>query len=424
MASLHKDERSGNWIIMFRWSGKQFRKSCDTSSEDDASETKVRVEGTIRLLKQGRIEIPQDADPGIWIISDGKLKAKPTISTVEPACLGTVCDAYFKDQVDKADTTLVGESTHINHLKKILGTNAILETLNLEAIQRYVTSRSKQNNRYGGKVSGKTIKKELTTFMQIWDWARQRGYVQQPCPIKDPNRPRKWAVKIPKQEETEKFMTWAEIKRRIARGGIEAQQEKELWKYIFLDEKLVTELLKHVKETAKHSFIYPMFVFAAYTGARRSEICRSMIDDFKFDDGLVMIRERKRRKDLASSTRQVPMHPKLKTVMWDWFKSHPGGQFAIATPLSLPRRKSRAEFTMLSRKEAHYHFKETLAESKWKVIRGFHVLRHSFGAISTRAGVPMNVIAKWMGHTTDEMMKLYQHLFPQDEQKWMEKMPF
>ncbi len=35
----------------------------------------------------------------------------------------------------------------------------------------------------------------------------------------------------------------------------------------------------------------------------------------------------------------------------------------------------------------------------------------------------MNVIAKWMGHTTDEMMRLYQHLFPQDEQQWMTKLP-
>ena len=228
---------------------------------------------------------------------------------------------------------------------------------------------------------------------------------------------------MPKPEEAEKFMTWAEIKRRIARGGLTPQQEKELWKYIFLDEKLVAELLEHVKKAASHPFIYPMFVFAAYTGARRSEICRSMMDDFKFDDDVVMIRERKRRKDLAASSRQVPMHPKLKEVMQDWFKSHPGGQFAIATPLTMPRRKSRSELTMLSREEAHHHFKETLADSKWKVVRGFHVLRHSFGAICTRAGVPMNVIAKWMGHTTDEMMKLYQHLFPQDEQSWMTKLP-
>ena len=78
-----------------------------------------------------------------------------------------------------------------------------MATLTLDAMQNYVNVRAKAGNRFGGKVSGKTIKKELTTFMQIWDWARQRGYVQRPCPIKDPNRPRKWAVKMPKPEEAE-----------------------------------------------------------------------------------------------------------------------------------------------------------------------------------------------------------------------------
>jgi len=142
--------------------------------------------------------------------------------------------------------------------------------LTLDAIQSYVNARGKADNRYGGRVSGRTIKKELTTFMQIWDWARQRGQVNRPCPIKDPHRPRKWAVKMPKPQEAEKFMTWAEIKRRIARGGLAPQQEKELWKYLFLDENLVAELLEHVQKTASHPFIYPMFVFAVYKTFQRN----------------------------------------------------------------------------------------------------------------------------------------------------------
>ena len=34
MASLHKDNRTGNWIVMFWWGGKQFRKSCETPDDD------------------------------------------------------------------------------------------------------------------------------------------------------------------------------------------------------------------------------------------------------------------------------------------------------------------------------------------------------------------------------------------------------
>ena len=58
MASIHKDDRTGNWIIMFRWGGRQFRRSCETSSKADAVSIKARVEDTIRLLNLGRIAIP------------------------------------------------------------------------------------------------------------------------------------------------------------------------------------------------------------------------------------------------------------------------------------------------------------------------------------------------------------------------------
>jgi len=424
MASIWQDKRSQNWLIQFCYGGERFCRSCDTQKEGDAKRMKAAVEEVIGFLNTGRLLMPEGiADPGLWIVSGGKLDQKPKKEVNRLKLVGEICDAYFKDQLDKADTTLKGEINHINHLKRMLGDRTALDSLTLETMQSYANDRCKADNRFGGKVSGPTVRKELTTFMQIWDWARQRGFVTKSCPIKNTHQPRKWAVKIRKPEDSEKFMTWGEIERRIARGGLSRQQQNELWKFLYLDDAQVAELLEYVQKKAAYPFIYPMFVFAAYTGARRSEICRSLIDDFKFTDALVTIRERKRRKDRASTTRDVPLQARLALLMQSWFKDHPGGQFTITPPLNMPRRKANIHLAGLSRDEAHHHFKQTLAGGKWKVVRGFHVLRHSFGAICTRAGIPMNVIAKWMGHTTDEMMKLYQHLFPQDEQKWMERFP-
>jgi len=93
--------------------------------------------------------------------------------------------------------------------------------------------------------------------------------------------------------------------------------------------------------------------------------------------------------------------------MASWFAVHPGGPYTIAPPLRM-RRRPRETAQETTREQAHYHFKSTLAGSKWKVVRGFHVLRHTFGAICVRAGIPMHVTAKWMGHTTEEMRDLYQ----------------
>ena len=61
----------------------------------------------------------------------------------------------------------------------------------------------------------------------------------------------------------------------------------------------MAELLEYVRENARHGWIYPMFCFAAHTGARRSEILRSRIADFDFQAGSVLIREKKRVKGVA-----------------------------------------------------------------------------------------------------------------------------
>jgi integrase len=414
MASIHEDKRTGNWIVMFRFGGKQFRRSCETASKSDAVSTKARVEDTIRLLNLGRISIPPDADPGVWIMSEGKLTEKPKLPKHELRRLDEICTAYIADQIGKAKNTIACEEIHVRHLKRLLGESTHLSAITLATIQGYINTRSKTKCR-DKLLSGRTIRKELATFRQIWDWARKRQYVAAECPLYDEGR--RWAVTLPKPMEKEKFQTWEQIKRRIARGGSTPQKKKELWDSLFLDEYQIAELLKHVKEHASYPFIYPMFVFAAYTGARRGEIRRSHIDDFDFESGQVTLRERKRKKEMAESVRFVPLHPKLAEVIREWFKIHPGGSYTIAGPLRMRGRKEKTEFVEMTPDEANHHFKFTLEDSKWKVLRGFHVLRHSFGSNLARSGkVPRDTIAKWMGHTTEEMKDHYQHLFPQDGQ--------
>jgi len=207
----------------------------------------------------------------------------------------------------------------------------------------------------------------------------------------------------------------ATIERRIERGVLTDEEKKELWASLFLDHEQVKSLLSFVCEAAAHPFIYPMFAFAAYTGARRSEICRSQIDDFDFNENLILIRERKRRKNLSATTRFVPMHPELRKIMSEWLEKHPGGMQTIVLPQQMRGQKYRAVPLGVTPGKATKHFKTTLKNSEWKVVKGFHVLRHSFGSNLARSGkIPSETIGKWMGHTTEEMRELYQHLFPQD----------
>ena len=108
-------------------------------------------------------------------------------------------------------------------------------------------------------------------------------------------------------------MTFDEIEKVIKRGGLTDKQEAGLWECLFLTISEVQEILTYVEKNANHDFIYPMFVFVAHTGARRSEIMRSQIDDFDFQSKTVLIREKKRSHDKSLSYRRVRMSDLLAT---------------------------------------------------------------------------------------------------------------
>ena len=66
--------------------------------------------------------------------------------------------------------------------------------------------------------------------------------------------------------------------------------------------------------------------------------------------------------------------------------------------------------------EAQDHFSRTLSDSKWRVVRGWHTLRHSFASNCAASGVDQRLINSWMGHQTAEMERRYRHLFPDQQQ--------
>ena len=77
------------------------------------------------------------------------------------------------------------------------------------------------------------------------------------------------------------------------------------------------------------------------------------------------------------------------------------------------RSKTKREGpTAVTKDEAHDHFKRTVADSKWQVLRGYHVLRHSIISCLAAAGVEQRIIDEFVGHQTDEQRRRYRHLAP------------
>jgi integrase len=149
-----------------------------------------------------------------------------------------------------------------------------------------------------------------------------------------------------------------------------------------------------------------MFVFADYTGARRSEVVRALPSDADLTAGVVTIREKKRDKRKLT-TRRVPLTPFLEEVLAEWMKTRAKG----------PTLFCKGDGKGVTPREAHNYFQRGLRLSKWGVLKGWHVFRHSFISALASKGVDQRVIDDLVGHSTDEQRRRYRHLYPDVKEK-------
>jgi hypothetical protein len=66
------DKASKRYRIGFRFDGKPYNHSLKITDRREANALLGRIEETILLIERGRLELPLDADPATFILSDGK----------------------------------------------------------------------------------------------------------------------------------------------------------------------------------------------------------------------------------------------------------------------------------------------------------------------------------------------------------------
>jgi integrase len=400
MAAIYQDGKSGVWHISFRFGGKQHHKSLKTTDGKKAEGWKAQIEETLHDLERGRLELPAGVNFWEFVKTDGKREEKPQVQA--GMTLQGLFEWYFKNLPEgaKESKTCKVETIHTNHVKRLLGPRRDLNTITGQELQEGYVNKRAGETWHKKPIRSQTIQKEIETLRMVWNRAyRQKvGGVLCECPS--------GGMKYPKKKAKPPFQTWGQIEQTIARGGLSKAEEKELWDSLFLDLTQVSEVLAHVREKeTRRRYFYPLLVFVAHTGARLSECMRSQVEDFDFGAMKVRIREKKR--DQSSDTfRWVDMSDLLRDTMKDWFQTgHPGGSFTISR---VANKKFREE-------TLHDDFEWFMHGSKWKVLKGYHVFRHSFASNLARKGVAQDVIDALMGHQTEDMRRRYKHLFPEQK---------
>lgn len=407
MAFLEK--RGKVYHAVFRYGGRRYSTTLKTEADDEAEALLGGVEKTLLRLRQGLLVLPEGGDVLSFVLTEGRQAAKPHFKPV--LTLRELCEQYEASSAARSiePNSLETVRLHLSHFKRLLKESFPVQTLSGPTLQGCVDRRSQERGHRGRRVSPVTIKKEVTSFSGVWSWGVKAGLLKGSFPSK--------GLDYPKTTDKPPFRTFAEIERQVARGGLTEQEEARLWECLFLTLPEVEELLRFVKENADHAFVYPMLCAAAHTGARRSELVRSLVDDWDFEGPTVIIREKKRVKGRLSF-RRVPMSPLLGQVMKEWLtQRHPGGTHAFCQELHVSRSsKTRAEYQPLTRNEANHHLQRLLQGSKWEKVRGWHVLRHSFASNCAAQGVDQRLINGWMGHQTEAMVRRYRHLIPDQQQ--------
>jgi integrase len=395
----------------------------------EASVYKASTEELLRLLKRNLVNIPSGCSIEDFLFHRGN----PPQSLASPArkelMLAELREAYFQSQEKKLEqTTLDGIRLHFDHLERILGGKAIVPLIGRPDLQKYVDKRSEEwidPNVYRRKrrekltvakpkrkfkkprppkleppdkpkrhPSAATIKKEIISLRTAWNWARRQLSLVEEFPGT--------SLDYAKIEQSLPFMTWDEAEARIAAGD----DAEKVWDCVYLRPDEITELLEWVRVRPVSPWVYPMFVFAAHTGARRSEIVRVLPSDVDLPGGVVTIREKKRDKTKLT-TRRVPLTPFLKEVLADWMKKRGKGKTLFC----------KGDGKGIMPREAHNYFQRGLRISKWAVLKGWHVFRHSFISALASKGVDQRIIDDLVGHSTEEQRRRYRHLFPDVKQQ-------
>lgn len=413
MASLQK--KGENWYCQFLYRGKRHTFTIGKVDRDEAEAKSNQADYLLMRIRQGLLTLPAGVDIVSFLQNDGKTpQSQPGLETTGTSDhtldLGRLRDRYLETHGNGSleQATLDGIKTHFRHLVATLGEKFPIGRLVMPDLQKHVDRRSKMRGLKKGKLSPATIKKEIISLRTAWNWSVNMQLLSGKFPAT--------GLTYPKFEEKAPFQTREEIERRIKAGGLKKQEIAALWDSLYLTLPEIEEVLNQICETALQPWIYPMCCIAAHTGARRSEMLRALIADVDFSSQSLLLRERKRAKGRAT-TRRVPLTSQVISILKDWLAVHPGGQYLFTQAATVVRSKTkRTAATAITPDEAHDHFKRALANTRWSVMRGYHVFRHSFISLAASRGIDQRLIDEWVGHQTDEQRRRYRHLYPTTQQ--------
>jgi integrase len=142
----------------------------------------------------------------------------------------------------------------------------------------------------------------------------------------------------------------------------------------------------------------PLVRAALHTGCRYGELCALKVGDFDHENETLVIRQSKSGR---------PRHVYLTAEGAELFES-----LAVGRPRDAVMFM-RSDGSPWRTSNQHRPMREACAHADIVPPVSFHILRHSYASLLTKAGVPLQVVASALGHADARMTeKHYAHLAP------------
>ena len=162
---------------------------------------------------------------------------------------------------------------------------------------------------------------------------------------------------------------------------------------------------KRKRDIDYYNKYYLVMKFLLRTGARIDEALMVRPIDINIElNTITLITLKKKEKDVK---RTIPLHPDLKTDIMQYYL-----EYNI-------NKKSEERLFNMTRQSVDLFFKKMQKDLGFKIHA--HKFRHTFAVKAILSGVPINILQKWLSHSSIFITSIYTDVTGMDTNQFMNK---
>uniref|UniRef100_A0AB33JDJ6 Site-specific integrase n=1 Tax=Prevotella sp. GTC17260 TaxID=3236796 RepID=A0AB33JDJ6_9BACT len=187
----------------------------------------------------------------------------------------------------------------------------------------------------------------------------------------------------------------------------DAKYERVERKIRCLGKAEVARLLAMPLQNEQAEFVRRIFLFSVFTGLAFTDVSKLRYCDIQTNNaGIRYIRQYRKKTGVESIT---PLHPIAEQIL-------------SLYPLKDKKEDSPIFATSMSKIQIGMHLKAIGLACGIRQPLSFHVGRHSFGTLTLEAGIPIESIAKMMGHSSIASTQIYAQITDSKISKDMDRL--